>query len=184
MRIRGLLPVLLLVLRRVHASFLSVVVFLYLFKVLCSGRGGTTVAVWIPSFAGPVLPPVVRASCNERGWRRQEGFEAGSRCDGPGVEAAEVCCSPEPLIVVVVETSSRLAISVGVSAHLSAETGGSRDPPPPTRPGIIFCYCTLHMNVRPVLFCGTRWMCNMNTIILRLHPTPGSPDNVCLVANA
>ena len=62
----------------------------------------TTAAVRIPSFAGTMLSPVVRASCDERGWSRQEGFEAGSRCDGPGVEAVEACCTPEPLIVVVV----------------------------------------------------------------------------------
>jgi len=58
----------------------------------------TTVAVWIPSFAGPVLPPMVRASCDERGWRRQEGFEAGSRCDGPVGIAEVLCREPEPLM--------------------------------------------------------------------------------------
>ena len=58
----------------------------------------------------------MRVSCNERGWSRQEGFKAGSRCDGPGVETIESCCSPEPLIAIVVETSFRLAKSVGVSA--------------------------------------------------------------------
>ena len=58
----------------------------------------TTAAVWIPSFAGPMLPPVVRASCDERGWRRQERFEAGSRCDGPVGIAEVLCREPEPLM--------------------------------------------------------------------------------------
>ena len=81
----------------------------------------TTAAVRIPSFAGTMLSPVVRASCDERGWSRQEGFEAGSRCDGPGVAAVESCCSPEPVIAVVVETSSRLAMPAGVSAMVGKQ---------------------------------------------------------------
>ena len=34
------------------------------------------------------------------------------------------------------------------------------------------------------LFCQTGMDGNMNIIILRLHPTRGSPNDVCLVANA
>ena len=52
----------------------------------CGVSTSTTAAVRIPSFAGPMLSPVVRASCDERGWSRQEGFEAGSRCDGRGLK--------------------------------------------------------------------------------------------------
>ena len=78
---------------------------------------------------------MVRASSDERGWRRQEGFEAGSRCNGPGVEAVEVCCSPEPLIVVVVETSSRLAMSVGVSAMVGKQRCASGEDVEGSLPG-------------------------------------------------
>ena len=81
----------------------------------------STAAARIPSFSCPMLSPVVHASCDERGWSRQEEFEAGSRCGGPGVEAVKSCCRPEPLIAVVVETSSSLAMSVGVSAMVGKQ---------------------------------------------------------------
>ena len=95
----------------------------------------TTAAVRIPSFAGPMLSPVVRASCDECGWSRQEGFEAGSRCDDPEVEAVESCCSPEPLIAVVAETSSRLAMSVGVSAMVGKQRCASGEDVEGSLPG-------------------------------------------------
>ena len=110
----------------------------------------TTVAVWIPSFAGPTLPPMVRASCDERGWRRQEGFEAGSRCDGPGVEAVEVCCSPEPLIVVVVETSSRLAMSVGVSAMVGKRRCSSSEDAEESLPGGLGVWGSSHPHLKAI----------------------------------
>jgi len=88
---------------------------------------------------GSGLDPIIRGSSatayGARVWRRQEGFEAGSRCDGPGVEAVEVCCSPEPLIVVVVETSSRLAMSVGVSAMVGKQRCSSGEDVEGSLPG-------------------------------------------------
>ena len=77
---------------------------------------GTAAAAGIPSFAGPMLSLMVRTSCDARGWSRQESVGAGSGCDGPGSEAGGPCCSPEPLVAAVVETSSRLEMSVGTSA--------------------------------------------------------------------
>lgn len=76
----------------------------------------TAVAARIPSFAGPSLPLVVRTSCDERRWSRRDGVEAVSGCDGPVIEAGGSRFRPEPLITVVVEKSSRLAIPIGPSA--------------------------------------------------------------------
>ena len=63
-----------------------------------------------PSFAGPTLPLEGRTSCDERVSRGQPGVEAGSGGDGP-VDETAVSCEPEPLVVVIVETSPRLAMS-------------------------------------------------------------------------
>ena len=81
----------------------------------------TAAATRIPSFAGPMLSLVMRASCDERGWSHQEGVGADSGCDGPGGEAVECCCRPEPLIAVVVETSYRLEMPVGLSAMVGKQ---------------------------------------------------------------
>ena len=60
--------------------------------------------------------------------------------------------------------------------------------------GLIFCVLLIAVIIVLLLdaafecvacFVLSHWMdVNMNTIILRLHPTRGSPNNVCLVANA
>ena len=81
----------------------------------------TAVAAKIPSLTGAMLSLVRSASCDEHGWSRQDGVEAGSGCDGPGGEAVESCCRPEPLGTVVAETSSRIAVSVGVSAMVGKQ---------------------------------------------------------------
>ena len=63
---------------------------------------GTAAAARIPSFAGPMLSLMVRTSCDdERGWSRHEGVGTSSGCDGPEVEAGDPCCSPKPLVAVV-----------------------------------------------------------------------------------
>ena len=79
-----------------------------------SGTVNTVAASGDPSFAGPTLPLKRRTSCDERVSSGQSGAEAGSGSDGPVGETA-VSCEPEPLVVVIVETSPRLAMS-GVSA--------------------------------------------------------------------
>ena len=76
----------------------------------------TAATARIPSFVGPMVSLMVRTSCDERGWSRQEGVGVGSGYDGPDVEAGGPCGSPEPLVAVVVETSSRSAMSVGALA--------------------------------------------------------------------
>ena len=55
----------------------------------------------IPSFADPILSLMERTSCDESRWSRQEGVAAGSVCDGREVETGGPCCSPEPLVAVV-----------------------------------------------------------------------------------
>ena len=79
-----------------------------------SGAVNTVAASGDPSFAGATLSLKKRTSCDERVGSRQSGVEAGSGGDGPVGETA-VSCEPEPLVVVIVETSPRLAMS-GVSA--------------------------------------------------------------------
>ena len=79
-----------------------------------SGAVNSVAASGDPSFAGPTLPLKRRTSCDERVSSRQSGVEAGSGGDGP-VGETSVSYEPEPLVVVIVETSPRLAMS-GVSA--------------------------------------------------------------------
>ena len=79
-----------------------------------SGAVNTVAASGDPSFADPTLPLKRRTSCDERVSSGQSGAEAGSGGDGPLGETA-VSCEPEPLVVVIVETSPRLAMS-GITA--------------------------------------------------------------------
>ena len=52
----------------------------------------------IPSFAGPRLSLLRRASWDERRWSRQDGVNADSGFDGPVGVAAVLCREPEPLM--------------------------------------------------------------------------------------
>ena len=52
----------------------------------------------IPSFAGPRLSLLRRASWDERRWSRQDGVNADSGFDGPVGVAAVLCRGPEPLM--------------------------------------------------------------------------------------
>ena len=52
----------------------------------------------IPSFAGPRLSLLRRASRDERRWSHQDGVKADSGIDGPVGVAAELCREPEPLM--------------------------------------------------------------------------------------
>ena len=52
----------------------------------------------IPSFAGPRLSLVRRASWDERRWNRQDEVKADSGFDGAVGVAAVLCREPEPLM--------------------------------------------------------------------------------------
>ena len=52
----------------------------------------------IPSFAGPRLSLLMRASWDERRWSRQDGVKADSGFDGPVGVAAVLFREPEPLM--------------------------------------------------------------------------------------
>ena len=82
-----------------------------------SGAVNTVAANGDPSFAGPTSSSKKRTPWDEWVSRRQYGIEAGSRGDGP-VGETTVSCEPQPLVVVIVETSHRLAMSE-VSAIVS-----------------------------------------------------------------
>ena len=75
-----------------------------------SGAVNTVATSGDPSFAGPTLPLKRRTSCGERVSSPKSRVEAGSGGDGLVGETA-VSCEPEPLVVVIVETSPRLALS-------------------------------------------------------------------------
>ena len=51
-----------------------------------------------PSFAGPRLSLLRRASWDERRWSRQDGVKGDSGFDGPVGVATVLCREPEPLM--------------------------------------------------------------------------------------
>ena len=63
---------------------------------LCSQH--VAAASGIPSFAGPRLSLLRRASCDERRSSRQVRVKADSGCDGPVGVAVVLCREPEPLM--------------------------------------------------------------------------------------